>query len=61
MNQVISYSLYGNEMRFMVGAIKNAELAQRFFPGFTVRYYYGKSVPRWVLRSEEHTSELQSH
>lgn len=49
MNQVISYSLYGNEMRFLVGAIKNAELAQRFFPGFTVRYYYGKSVPRWVL------------
>ena len=49
MNQVISYSLYGNEMRFLVGAIKNAELAQRFFPGFTVRFYYGKSVPRWVL------------
>jgi len=49
MKQVISYSLYGNDMRFLVGAIKNAELAQRFFPGFTVRYYYGKSVPRWVL------------
>ena len=49
MKQVISYSLYGNQMRFLVGAIKNAELAQRFFPGFTVRYYYGRSVPRWVL------------
>ena len=49
MKQVISYSLYGNDMRFMVGAIKNAELAQRFFPGFTCRYYYGRSVPRWVL------------
>lgn len=49
MKQVISFSLYGNDMRFLVGAIKNAELAQRFFPGFTVRYYYGRSVPRWVL------------
>ena len=49
MKQVISYSLYGNHMRFLVGAIKNAELAQRFFPGFTVRYYTGKSVPYWVL------------
>ena len=49
MNQVISYSLYGNDLRFLVGAIKNAELAQRFFPGFTSRFYYGKSVPRWVL------------
>ena len=49
MKQVISFSLYGKEMRFLVGAIKNAELAQRFFPGFTVRYYYGKSVPKWVI------------
>ena len=49
MKQVISYSLYGNQLRFNVGAIKNAQLAQRFFPGFTVRYYYGKSVPKWVL------------
>ena len=49
MKQVISYSLYGNQMRFLVGAIKNAELAQRFFPDFTVRYYTGKSVPYWVL------------
>lgn len=49
MNQVISYSLYGNEMRFLVGAIKNAELAERFFPGFRVRYYYNRSVPNWVI------------
>jgi len=48
MKQVISYSLYGSDMRFLVGAIKNAELAQRFFPGFTVRFYIGKQVPRWV-------------
>jgi len=49
MKQVISYSLYGDQLRFTVGAIKNAQLAQRFFPDFTVRYYYGKSVPKWVL------------
>lgn len=49
MKQVISYSLYGSQPRFLVGAIKNAQLAQRFFPGFNVRYYYGRSVPNWVL------------
>ncbi len=32
----------------MVGAIKNAQLAQVFFPGFTVRFYVGASVPTWV-------------
>lgn len=48
MKQVISYSLYGQQLRFLVGAIKNAQLAQVFFPGFTVRYYVGNSVPTWV-------------
>ena len=48
MKQVISYSLYGKDLRFMVGAIKNAQLAQVFFPGFTVRFYVGASVPTWV-------------
>lgn len=47
MKQVISYSLYGQQMKFLVGAIKNAQLAQRFFPGFTVRFYVGNSVPTW--------------
>ena len=32
----------------MVGAIKNAQLAQMFFPEYTVRYYVGASVPTWV-------------
>ena len=47
MKQVISYSLYGQQLKFLVGAIKNAQLAQRFFPEFTVRFYVGKSVPTW--------------
>lgn len=48
MKQVISYSLYGQQMKFLVGAIKNAQLAQRFFPEFTVRFYVGNSVPTWT-------------
>lgn len=48
MKQVISYSLYGFQPRFLIGAIKNAQLAQIFFPGFTVRFYVGNSVPTWV-------------
>jgi hypothetical protein len=48
MKQVISYSLYGIQPRFLVGAIKNAQLAQVFFPGFEVRFYVGNSVPTWV-------------
>jgi hypothetical protein len=43
----ISFSLYGNEPRYYVGAIKNAILASRYFPfedGFITRFYVGQSV-----------------
>ena len=53
MKQVISYSLYGNRARYLIGAIKNAQLAQRFFPGFTVRFYVGNSVPTWCRSTLE--------
>ena len=53
MKQVISYSLYGQQMKFLVGAIKNAQLAQVFFPGFTVRFYVGNSVPTWCRSTLE--------
>lgn len=38
----ISFSLYGNDERYKVGAVKNAILASRYFPfedGFVVRIY----------------------
>ena len=51
MKQVISYSLYGTNPRYTVGAIKNAVLATRFFPGFFVRYYVSPTVPVWVMQT----------
>lgn len=51
MKQVISYSLYGSNPRYTVGAIKNAILAMEFFPGFFVRYYVSPTVPEWVVQT----------
>jgi hypothetical protein len=47
MKQIISYSLYGNNLKYLVGAIKNAIIAQRIMKEFTVLFYVGKSVPEW--------------
>ena len=44
MKHLIVYSLYGSIPRYMVGAIKNAVLSQRY-PDFDLRFYVGKSVP----------------
>lgn len=48
MKQVIAYSLYGSDHRYMIGAIKNALLAQKHFTGYEIRFYTGASVPDWT-------------
>lgn len=51
MNQVIAYSLYGNQERYTIGAIKNAILAQRHFAGYKIRFYTGASVPESIKQT----------
>ena len=48
MKHLISYSLYGHNPRYTVGAIKNAILIQKY-PYFTARFYVGETVPDWVV------------
>jgi hypothetical protein len=48
MKQAIAYSLYGSDNRYLIGAIKNAILAQKHFGGYEVRFYTGQSVPEWA-------------
>ena len=45
MKKVISFSLWGNNPIYCVGAIRNAELAMKHYPGWICRYHIGKSVP----------------
>lgn len=49
MKSLIAYSLYNNAPRYYVGAIKNAAIASRIAPDFTLRFYVGESVPDWVI------------
>lgn len=46
---IISFCLYGSQKKYTVGAVKNAELAMHFFPGWTVRFYVGSDVPDETL------------
>jgi hypothetical protein len=43
--RVISYGLYGSKPKYTVGAIRNAELAKIYFPGWTPRFYVTSDVP----------------
>lgn len=48
MNKVISFSLWGHDPKYLVGAVRNAELAATIYEGWVCRYYIGASVPRGV-------------
>jgi protein O-GlcNAc transferase len=51
MKKIISYSLWGDNPTYTVGAIKNADLALEIYPGWICRYYVGKSTPTEIISS----------
>lgn len=50
MKKVISFSLWGDQPRYTVGAVRNAELTPVFYPGWTARFYAGLSVPAEIVQ-----------
>jgi len=50
MKQAISFSLYGSDLRYCVGAIKNAIIAQEILDEeYDLIFFVGQSVPSWVV------------
>jgi hypothetical protein len=46
---VISFSLYGNNDKYLQGALQNAKLCGIYFAGWICRFYIGQDVPNWVV------------
>lgn len=62
MNKLISYSLYGTNLKYFKGAIKNSLLANEFFQDWDTRFYCGSDVPHDALRKlEKLGSEVLMH
>ena len=50
MVKVISFSLWGNETKYTIGAIKNADLAKDFYPDFECWFYiHTPTVPQNII------------
>jgi len=49
MKKVISYSLWGDNPKYTIGAIKNAEIAKEVYQGWKCRFYVDCTVPRDIL------------
>jgi len=49
MKKIISFSLWGDNPKYTIGAIRNAELIETIYPGWIGRFYCGKSVPVKII------------
>lgn len=49
--KVIAVSLFGSDPRYTMGAVENALLAKRDWPGWTYRVYYGAGIPADILEA----------
>jgi len=47
--RVIAFGLYGRNPKYTQGAIKNAELLSKYFPGWVCRFYTTSDVPADVI------------
>lgn len=48
MKKIISFSLWGDDPKYTLGAIENAKLAKEIYPDWICRYYIGRSVPNEI-------------
>ena len=46
MKKIISFSLWGDNPKYCVGAIKNAELRDKIYPDWICRFYVHEDVPK---------------
>ena len=57
MKKVISFSLWGNNPKYTIGAVRNAELIPLIYPGWIGRFYCANTVPINII---EKLSNLNS-
>lgn len=48
LRNVISFSVWGDSPKYLVGMIRNLELCARFYPGWDVQIYCDRNVRDWI-------------
>lgn len=51
MKNVISYAIWGDNLMYWSGAIRNIELANKFYPGWICRFYIDKNCNQELINS----------
>ena len=49
MKKVVAYSVWGTDPKYTVGAVRNAEQLQEFYPGWIGKFYVDITTPRGII------------
>lgn len=60
MKKIISFCLWGNNPKYTIGAIKNARLTNKIYPGWISRFYCSsKSTPNDIIRELKNINNVE--
>ena len=59
MSNVISFSLWGDNPKYNVGAIRNAELSISIYKDWSIRFYIGDNVPSQTISALEQFDHVE--
>ncbi len=56
--KIISFCLWGNNPKYTIGAIKNAQLAKQIYPEWTCRFYITPDVDNKIVEKLQENSQV---
>ena len=59
MDKIISFSLWGNNPKYTIGAIRNAELTNSIYPGWKSRFYISNDVEEKIIEEIKNIENSQ--
>jgi len=57
--KVITFSLWGTDFKYLIGAIRNAELARQIYPDWVCRFYVSELLPIGILETLRDLENVQ--
>ena len=51
--KIISFSLYGDDVKYSLGAIRNVEFAKKYYPGWICRFYCTEDASNLDILADE--------
>jgi hypothetical protein len=58
MNKIIAYSLFGDNPKYLIGALENVKGQKEFYPDWTCRFYIHKDVNKNIIRRLKKDAEV---